>query len=148
MKYYNREWYLFGCKETAETRKYIQYMQENLPRWYNDFSFHDSKILSVEKQKSLMILNMQFDDCKHTKYQLKLHSPNIIECCKLENTWWLCDEIYKTKNSYEFHIMVDWSDDNGEGWGYFTAECSDIELIFANRTYGIKDSDDKTIVYN
>lgn len=49
MKCFTKEWYINGCKETAENDKYVQYMQKYLPHWYSNFSFHDSKILTVKK---------------------------------------------------------------------------------------------------
>jgi len=47
--------------------------------------------------------------------------------------------------------MLDWNEDNenhDEGHGYFTVECSDIELIFINRSYSIKHSTNETVFYD
>ncbi len=147
MKYFTKEWYANGCKDSEGNQNYVQYVRKYLPRWYNDFSFHDSKILDVKESDNLMILNMEFDDFQHTKYQLKLYDPKIIEYCKLKNSWWLYDEIYRNNSGFEFHIMVNDFEDSSI-YRYFTAECSDIKLIFMGKTYSIKDSNNETVIYD
>lgn len=147
MKYFTKEWYANGCKDSAKNQNYIDYMRSHLPRWYNDFSFHDSIVLDVKEIDNLMILNMEFDDFQHTKYQLKLYDPKIIEYCKLKNSWWLFDELYINENCFEFHIMVSDFDDNNK-ISYFTVKCSDILLIFMGKTYSTKTPDDITVTYD
>ena len=147
LKYFTKEWYANGCEDSEENQNYVQYVQKYLPRWYNDFSFHDSKILDVKEIDNLMILNMEFDDFQHTKYQLKLYDPKIIEYCKLKNSWWLFDELYINENCFEFHIMVNDFEDSSI-YRCFTAECSDIKLIFMGKTYSIKDSNNETVIYD
>lgn len=122
-------------------------MRSHLPRWYNDFSFHDSKIINVEEFENSIVLNLEFDDFIHTKYQLKLFNPKIIEYCKLKNSWWLFDEMYINENCFEFHIMVSDFDDNSI-ISYFTVKCSDILLIFMGKTYSTKTPYDITVTYD
>lgn len=144
MKHFNKDWYKNGCKATPEIEQYIQYEKEYFPKWYNDFSFHDSQILSVENHENYILLNLKYDDCLHTEYQLKLHNPKIIEPCELENAWWLFNELYATEKGFEFHIMTNDYYDN-DIYRYFTVECTDLELILLDKAYSIKHSFDEEI---
>lgn len=147
LKHFTKEWYVAGCNDSEKNQNYIDYMRSHLPRWYNDFSFHDSKIIDVEDFENLIVLNLEFDDFIHTKYQLKLYNPKITEYCKLQNSWWLFDEMYINENSFEFHIMVSDFDDNSI-ISYFTVKCSDIQLIFMGKTYNTKTPNNITVTYD
>ncbi len=143
MKYYNKEWYNNGCRPIEKNKEYIDYMNKYLPKWYKDISLHDSEILNVKECNDLITFNLIYDDYIHTKYQLRFYNPKIIETCRLVGTWCVSDEIYVNDESCEFHLMVDWSED-GEPkpiLGYFTVECTKIELFMNNKLYEIKSGD-------
>ena len=47
MKYFGKEWYNGQCKSGKEQYEYLDYEKSTLPKWYNDFSFHDCLILNM-----------------------------------------------------------------------------------------------------
>ena len=137
MKYYNEEW-VNNCMEfnkQGKGKEYFEYSKKYNPQWYHEFSFHDSRIISVDKEENYMKLNLEYDDYKHTKYQLVFYNPQVLEECNLENTWWLVDELYQTDNGCEFHFLVDDFNSGNRVLGFYTLNCSRIELLFENQKY-------------
>ena len=138
MKYYNEEW-LNDCIEfnrLSKDKEYLDYSHAHLPYWYNQFSFHDSRIISVEKSRELMTLNLEDDNKEHTRYQFHFYNPKFIEECHLDNAWWLADELYLVDDGCEFHFFVD-CDGSANLLGFFTLRCSKIELIYNNKIYSV-----------
>lgn len=136
MKYFNKEWYNNGCKSTETQKEYINYMNEHLPKWYQEFSIHDNQIKNAIECNDCLITNMIYDDYNHTNYQIKFYSPKILENCDLKNDWCLYDELYINNNLCEYHLMV-MDFNNNDIIKCFTVECSNIELIINNKTYRV-----------
>lgn len=101
-KQHNRQYQL-----SEEQYTYLDYGKNNLPQWYNDFSFHDSKIIKIKSFDNLMVLDLIADDYKETKYKIKFYNPKIIEECNLLNAWCISNELYLNDNSCEFHLLAD-----------------------------------------
>lgn len=139
MKYFGKEWYNGQCKSGMEQYEYLDYEKSTLPKWYTDFSFHDSKIIKIKSFDNLMVLDLISDDYKKTKYKIKFYNPKVIEECNLTNAWCISNELYFNDNSCEFHLMADvWSDiDDRFSHEYFTVKCSNIELLYGNKSYKI-----------
>ncbi len=135
-KQHNRQYQL-----SEEQYTYLDYGKNNLPQWYNDFSFHDSKIIKIKSFDNLMVLDLIADDYKETKYKIKFYNPKIIEECNLLNAWCISNELYLNDNSCEFHLLADvWSDiDDRFLHEYFTVKCSNIELLYGNKAFKIFD---------
>ena len=144
MKVFTKEWDLFGKYSDEKVQDYLSYEKKFLPKWYNEFSIHDNRIIQVIKTKDLLILDSVYDDSLSTKYQLKFYNPTIIEDCEMENAWCLVDELYINENKCEYHLLVE--DSNGNK-NYFTVKCSDIELDINGRTYRVFGKSDKNSIF-
>ncbi|MCH5315084.1 MAG: DUF4085 family protein [Eubacterium sp.] len=145
MKVFTKEWYYYTSAYNGKTMPYLSYVKENLPRWYSDFSIHDNQIKKVIRTDNLIILDSVYDDYKSTKYQLKFYNPIVIEDCKMENAWCLCDEVYLTEDGCEYHLLIQDFNDNNV-LNYFTVKCSNIELDMNGKTFKIiGDSGNKSL---
>lgn len=145
MKYYGKEWYNNECRPIERNKEYIDYMNKCLPKWYNDISLHDSRIIRVKKNKDLVVLNLEHDDYEHTNYQFLLYNPIIIEDCRLNRCWCISNEIYINDNSCEFHLMVG-SEDDEQRLDYFTVECAKIEMRMNGECYTISSLNNQKIL--
>ena len=117
----------------------LNYAKNNLPEWYNQFSFHDCLILNLYTTDDYIELEISFNDENDIEFYLRFYSPNIVENCNLIGSWCISDELYLDKNSCEFHLMVHaWSKTNNRlELEYFTVNCSNIELLYDNKPYKI-----------
>lgn len=138
MKYYGKEWYKNGCIIPKEkSQEYADYVNRCLPKWYSDFSMHDSEIIGFKKDKDLIKLNLKYDDDKHTNYQILLYNPEIVESCHLVGCWCISDEIYINDDCCEFHLMVGYAE-SVLVLNYFTVKCSRIEMQMNGKFYNIE----------
>ena len=138
MKYFGKESYNGQCKSGKEQYEYLDYEKSTLPKWYNDFSFHDCLILNMYATDDYIELELTFNN-DDIEFYLRFYSPNIVENCNLIGSWCISDELYLDKNSCEFHLMVHaWSKTNNRlELEYFTVNCSNIELLYDNKPYKI-----------
>lgn len=142
MKHFDKKWYNEQCKLmcglTEEQKEYLDYLHNFLPKWYADFSMHDSKILSVDKNNDYIELKL-LHDYGNKEYYLKFYSPNVIENCNLIGSWCISDELYLENNCCEFHLMVHAYSKNTDNLSleYFTIKCSNMELLFDGKSYKV-----------
>lgn len=136
MRYFGKEWYRNGCnsKNVVGVEEYFEYKEKYLPRWYNeDFSIHDSKIIDINYNDSLLVLTLIYDTYDRPEYQIKFYNPIILENCQLKDSWCISNEIYIDNSLCEYHLMCDVN--VNERYGnlyYFTVQCSKIEISLNN----------------
>lgn len=137
MRYFGKEWYRnrYNNENVVETEKYFEYERKHLPEWYNEkFSIHDSKIIDVKYNDSLLVLTLIYDTYDHPEYQIKFYNPIILENCQLKDSWCISDEIYIDNSLCEYHLMCDVNVNGRYGnLYYFTVRCSKIEISLNNQ---------------
>lgn len=136
MKYFGKEWY-YNCCNNEKGKEYLSYSEKCLPRWYNDFSIHDSKIEKICTDEKAIVLYLIDDDYLRTKYQIILHNPTVIESCNLIGSWCISDEVYIDNGLCEYHLMVDNCDSGKQVLDYFTVKCSEIEVVYNGKSHFI-----------
>lgn len=79
---------------------------ENIPENIRtQFGFHDCKVLSVEKKKDI-IFHLDPSGGFTEDNRLIFHDAKIIQEDKaIDACWWIYEELYKTKDGYEAHMM-------------------------------------------
>lgn len=149
MLYFGKEWYKNGCKvnNNNEINEYYNFCEKNLPKWYNEnFSIHDSKIIDVKYNDSLIVLTLIYDDCTHQKYEIRFANPTVIEECDLLDSWCISDEIHFVDNFCEFHLMCDTKVQEFYGnLSYFTVKCTEIQIVFKDNYCVINGSAQGTV---
>ena len=79
---------------------------ENIPEnLRKQFGFHDCKVLSVEKNKDIIIL-LDSSGGFTEDNRLIFHDAKIIQEDKaIDGCWWIYEELYKTQDAYEAHML-------------------------------------------
>lgn len=145
MKYFTKEYVKKGssAEEFFRTREHIY---KAVPKYLADnFGFHDGSVLSFEQINGNIVMTVDrncyvFED--QTRFvKVTFVNGAILECddnlkfksqvvcadgkmCYESICTWMYDELYKTDNGYEAHMLLldQWE------WGYLTIACSDIEI--------------------
>lgn len=91
----------------------------------DDFSFHDERVISSQKVGADWLID--FGECVEGYSPVRyIHFKNATvrkqEKC-LCGAFWLYEELYKTENGYEVHILLD-----KDGLVEFTLTCEDIVM--------------------
>ena len=98
--------------------------KENVPEEIQEkLSLHDARVVEFKKEENNYV--MTIENYEDEVIQIVFEETEIIELEELnfENCYWLYEEIYKTKNTYEVHIMID-----SYGLKYVTLKCKDIKI--------------------
>lgn len=88
--------FIFSVAQQAET------IPKNLRK---HFRLHDCIVLSVEKRKDITIL-LDSSGGFTEENRLIFHDAIIIQEDKaVDGCWWIYEELYKTQDGYEVHMM-------------------------------------------
>lgn len=130
MKYYNKEWYINGCKKINIPKDELSYSK--LPEWFKDFSIHDCQIISETPEERGVEFILSFDNsggfCEYTKL---IFSDYIIkENCNIKDLFCIADELYvKSNGRYEYHLLLQGFNKKGKpNLYYFTINCKNITV--------------------
>ena len=105
----------FSKKKEKETNKvikeYYKYfkklLKENKNTFIDDFDFHDCVITSCLEQDNNLTLSLDnfggFTDITGIVFK---NYTIIKQDSSLKDAWWLYEEIYKTNDGYELHILL------------------------------------------
>lgn len=128
MKFFTKEWYLNGCKDSFTADKIPD---ENLPKWYNNFNIHDCKIISSlprENRGEKLILQLdtlggicRFNCLVFSDYLIK-------ERCNILDSFCIADELYfKSNGRYEYHLLLQTFSKSGKSLlSYLTVNCKNM----------------------
>lgn len=113
----------------------------------NGFSFHDGLVVSLKNGGDDIILTVQIDSlqaCDGLEYaKITFEEGNVIQMdenlkigfqqlgeqnAEEGNICWLHEELYKTENGYEAHMLL-----VQNGLAYLTIKCSDIKIEYADK---------------
>lgn len=125
MKYFTKDWYAnmqkndkLSIRNTEKTiidyQKYEeQALNKNRAKFINKFVFHDTKIISSQKQGSDLIIKLDNTNSFTNINLIRFKNYHILmQEADLEGLWWLYEEIYLHRNGYEICILL--SDDKSE----------------------------------
>lgn len=90
---------------------------------YNKLNFHDEKIVAFKNQgKNYEMTIKNYED---EVIKIVFEETEIIELEDIDfkNCYWLYEEIYKEKDTYEVHLMVE-----SKGLRYITLRCKKINI--------------------
>jgi len=92
-------------------RDYQKYYEKEIKNckseFIQEFNFHDCKIVSYKEQGDNLIIKLDNSGGFTNIEQITFKNFNIIkEEKKLYGAWWLYDEIYKIKDKYEIHVLL------------------------------------------
>lgn len=89
----------------------------------DQLSLHDERIIGFEKQENNYV--MTIESYENKVIQIVFEETEILEYEEInfENCFWLYEEIYKEKNVYEIHLMVE-----SDGLKYITLKCKEIKF--------------------
>lgn len=109
----------------AYWKEYKKTFKRCEPVFVESFNFHDYKVVSYRQKGNDLLLGLDnsggftginqiiFKDC----IVIKQDSP-------LRGAWWLYDEIYKTDNGYEIHVLL-----QNKELIEFTISTTDVEFV-------------------
>ncbi len=117
----------------------LNYAKNNLPEWYNQFSFHDCLILNLYTTDDYIELEISFNDENDIEFYLRFYSPNIIENCNLIGGWCISNELYLFENSCELHLIIEncMNKSNNLSLEHFIVSCSNMELLINNKSFKV-----------
>lgn len=94
------------------------------PKFINEWGFHDCNIITFKKIDKDYHMNLDntgsFTEINNVIFK---NAKIIKQESDLNGTWWLYDEIYKTDDKYEIHVLL-WKEDLID----FIIQCSDVVL--------------------
>lgn len=91
-----------------------------------EYGFHDCKITHFEQQGTDVIIELDHRGSYSNVSKLVYHNATIIEQEDIVGSWWIYDEIYILKDSFEFHTALQ---DEKSQVRYFTVKASDVDFI-------------------
>lgn len=118
-------------KIEREAKKVLGNESKKIPeRILSEFGFHDGMVLSLEQIRSELVMTIQKDGVsfdEQTPYAKVIFTNGKIierdENLMFENCIWLYDELYKTMNGYEVHMLFMENE-----LRYLTISCDDIVI--------------------
>ncbi len=110
-----------------EFQKYCQSIESLLPeKIRKEYGFHDCKVIHIEQQGTDVIIELDHRGGSTKVNKVIYHDGVIIEQENIVGAWWISNEIYITKDAYEFHVAL--QDANGQV-RYLTVRASDVDFI-------------------
>lgn len=142
MKYYTKEWYEYvqksgGNKELSDPLhdrpdEYAKVLQEQqIPEILLDkLDFHDSELLDMREEGDTLVLQME-DRGVGWPRSITLKRPRILkQDGALTASDWLHEELYRTKDGYELHILFcNWRNEDQPHLAELTVRCDEIEIM-------------------
>jgi len=90
----------------AYSKEHRKKFRDKEPEFIDKFRFHDSKVISCRKKRNDILIKIEsggFTDISQITFKncsvLKQDAP-------LHGAWWLYDEIYKSGDRYEIHVLL------------------------------------------
>lgn len=88
-------------------KEYRKNFKKAVPDFYENFNIHDCRIISYRKVRKDIILSLDNIGSISTINKLILKNCSVIKQDEsLRGAWWLYDEIYKTNDGYELHVLL------------------------------------------
>ncbi len=122
------------CKENDKSGKdamkaywkdYNKTFKRRKPDFAENFNFHDCKIVSYRKKGSDLLIGLDNSGGFTGINQIIFKNCDIIKQDKsLRGAWWLYDEIYKTDNGYQIHVLL-----QNKELIDFTVNVKDVEFV-------------------
>lgn len=110
-----------------EFQKHYRRIEAILPeKIRKEYGFHDCRVTHFEQQGTDIIIEIDHRGGFTNVSKLIYHNATVIEQENIVGSWWIYDEIYITKDAYEFHAAL--QDANGQV-RYLTVSASDIDFI-------------------
>lgn len=114
-------------KIQEEYQNYYNSIEKQLPeKIRKEYGFHDCIVTHFEQQGTDVIIELDHSGGFTNVCKVIYHNATMIEQDNIVGSWWICDEIYRMNDSYEFHSAL--QDENGQV-RYFTVNASDIDFI-------------------
>ncbi|NLV98287.1 MAG: DUF4085 family protein [Clostridiaceae bacterium] len=97
---------------------------QNIPRQLRQrFGFHDCKITGWLSQGKDLVLTLDTEDGFTSDNRITFLDVTVLLDENIVRLYWIYDELYKTENGYEVHILCD-----GDRTAELTLRCSDIRI--------------------
>jgi hypothetical protein len=110
-----------------EYEKYYKSIESTLPeKIRKEYGFHDCRVTGLEQTGTDVIIDIDYRGGFTNVCKIIYHNAAVIEQENLVGSWWLYDEIYIMKDSYEFQAAL--QDEEGQ-IRYFTVRASDVDFI-------------------
>jgi len=95
---------------------------KNEPHFADGFDLHDCYVTSCHKSGKNIVMHLEGGMTNTTRVVFR---DTEVLCREepLRGAWWLYDELYKTENGYEMHVLL-----YKKELVYFTLTCTDVEI--------------------
>ncbi len=101
---------------------YKKAFDENEPHFADGFDLHDCYVTSCHKSGKNIVMHLEGGMTSTTRVVFR-DAEVLCREEPLRSAWWLYDEIYKTDNGYEIHVLL-----HKKELVYFTVKCTDVEV--------------------
>ena len=126
------EHYAQQCREQTEQtmdRAWEEIKAQGLDKAFTGgHSLHDSVIRSMDREGEDLVIEFERDEVEWPEIKAVRFRGAVIRKQEqdVENAWWLYDEIWRTGEGYEVHVLL-WRDD---GVFELTVQCRDTEIVW------------------
>jgi len=88
--------------------EYQNSFKEQEPPFVKDFCFHDCTVASCHKKGKSLVIELDNAGGFTNISQITFKNCTVLKQDKpLHGAWWLYEEIYKTEDGYEIHVLLD-----------------------------------------
>lgn len=126
------EHYAQQCREQTEQtmdQAWEEIKAQGLDKAFTgEHSLHDSVIRSMDREGEDLVIEFERDEVEWPEIKAVRFRDAVIRKQEqdVENAWWLYDEIWRTGEGYEIHVLL-WRDD---GVFELTVQCRDTEVLW------------------